>query len=165
MFQFDEPFGSSIFCDDIRNEIGGKNSYMGVYPGSLGVPAFPFVVPKFGVATTIYEPTAMAQVRDWGFPVRVFLPGDDPEQPTLTAEIPPVPREAFEMLDRSRLPEDEEVPKLMILTAGFVLAPLTLRQPGRIKVRATYKEGMVLKLGTCRVELVQAQTSLATPST
>src|SRR5690349_16465929 len=35
------PHGNSIFCDDIRNEVGGKTSFMGVYNGAL-FPAAPF---------------------------------------------------------------------------------------------------------------------------
>jgi hypothetical protein len=31
----------TIFCDDIRHELGGKLSYIGVYSGRLIVPDFP----------------------------------------------------------------------------------------------------------------------------
>lgn len=164
MFQFDEPFGSTIFCDDVRNEIGGKNSYIGVYPGSLALPAFPASVPKFGVVTTIYEPRTMAQARDWKIIVRLYLPGDDSNQPSLTCELPPIPPEAYQMIERSKLPDDEEVPKLVLMNAAFVLAPMILRQPGRIKVRAQYREGVIIKLGSCRVEMTQPQTAIAAAS-
>ena len=33
-------------CDDVRNEIGGKISMMGVYEKTLIVPSIPFVFPK-----------------------------------------------------------------------------------------------------------------------
>lgn len=161
MFQFDEPFGNTIFCDDIRNEIGGKNSYMGVYPGSVAVPAVPYTVPKFAVVATLYEPRSMALARTWNVVVRLFLPGDSENQPTLAAELPPISREIIAKMDQSMLPEDEDVPKLVAMNAGFVLAPMTLRQVGRIKVRATYKEGMVIRLGTCRVDLAQAQPTVS----
>ena len=29
------PYGYTIFCDDFRQEIGGKLSYMGIYRGKL----------------------------------------------------------------------------------------------------------------------------------
>lgn len=33
-----------LFCDDIREEIGGKLSYMGVYADQMAVPTLPFTV-------------------------------------------------------------------------------------------------------------------------
>ena len=36
----------SIFCDDIRHEINGKISLMGIYGDIMYVPDFPFAVPK-----------------------------------------------------------------------------------------------------------------------
>ncbi len=42
----------TIFCDDVRNEVGGKLSYMGVYSGTLLVTEFPIVLPKLCVALT-----------------------------------------------------------------------------------------------------------------
>lgn len=164
MFQFDEPFGSSIFCDDIRNEVGGKNSYIGVYPASLAVPVFPASVPKFGVVTTIYEPRLMAEKRDWEISISVYLPGDNPEQPSLSGSLPPIPRETFQMMDQTMLPADDEVPPLVIMNAAFIFTPMILRQPGRIKVRAKYKEGIVLKLGTCRVEVTRPDAVVTTVS-
>jgi hypothetical protein len=40
----------TIFCDDIRHELGGKLSYIGVYSGRLIVPDFPVTLPKLCVA-------------------------------------------------------------------------------------------------------------------
>lgn len=36
----------TIFCDDVRNEVGGKLSLMGCYSGELSVPSFPMTLPK-----------------------------------------------------------------------------------------------------------------------
>ena len=46
--------GTAIFCDDIRQEVGGKLSLMGVYHGEMiiGAPA-PLALPKLGVAICI----------------------------------------------------------------------------------------------------------------
>jgi hypothetical protein len=43
----------TIYCDDIRQEIGGKLTYVGVYSGSLLTAAFPVALPKFCVAVTV----------------------------------------------------------------------------------------------------------------
>lgn len=39
----------TLFCDDIRQEIGGKISLIGVYSGVLLVPEFPATLPKMCV--------------------------------------------------------------------------------------------------------------------
>ena len=40
---------TSIFCDDIRQEVGNKISYIGCYVGQMIVSQFPIVLPKFCV--------------------------------------------------------------------------------------------------------------------
>src|SRR5580698_7254696 len=47
------PFGSAIFCDDIRQEVGNKPSLMGVYQGEMLLApgtVLPAQLPKLGVA-------------------------------------------------------------------------------------------------------------------
>lgn len=46
----------SIFCDDIRHEVGGKISYIGAYSGRLFVPSFPVIVPKLCIAIIAVTP-------------------------------------------------------------------------------------------------------------
>lgn len=40
----------TIFCDDIRQEMGGKITYVGTYTGSMQVPKFPTMLPKFCIS-------------------------------------------------------------------------------------------------------------------
>jgi len=44
----------SIFCDDIRNEVGNKASYMGVYGKNILIPKTPFVFPQL-CAVIVYD--------------------------------------------------------------------------------------------------------------
>ena len=46
----------TLFCDDIRHEVNGKLSYIGVYAGTLLASAFPATLPKFCVSITILTP-------------------------------------------------------------------------------------------------------------
>lgn len=50
----------TIVCDDIRQEVGNKVSYVGVYAGELIVPTFPFTLPKLcalvNVTTDVEDP-------------------------------------------------------------------------------------------------------------
>lgn len=60
---------STVFCDDIRYEIGGKFSLIGVYNGNLIVPAFPVKLPKLCIASTMVisadSPPKMIMLRVW----------------------------------------------------------------------------------------------------
>jgi hypothetical protein len=47
-----KPFLSTIYCDDIRQEVGGKLSLMGVYNGVMYVQQFPVTLAKFWVVAT-----------------------------------------------------------------------------------------------------------------
>ena len=46
----------TLFCDDIRHEVGGKLSFIGIYSGGLFVPAFPVTLPKLCLSVKIVTP-------------------------------------------------------------------------------------------------------------
>lgn len=46
-------FAYSIFCDDIRNEINGKISLMGIFGNLMYLPEFPAVLPKLCAVLTV----------------------------------------------------------------------------------------------------------------
>ena len=46
----------TIWCDDIRQEIGNKPSFMGVYTGGLVVAALPVVLPRLSIFSWIVTP-------------------------------------------------------------------------------------------------------------
>lgn len=46
----------SIWCDDVRLEVGNKVSYMGVYLNELFVPSFPFVLEKLCLSCQVKTP-------------------------------------------------------------------------------------------------------------
>lgn len=53
------PNGRVIFCDDIRQEVGNKPSFMGVYTSSMVFPAsvtFPITLARLGIAIFWNEP-------------------------------------------------------------------------------------------------------------
>jgi hypothetical protein len=54
----------TLFCDDIRHEVGGKLSFIGVYSGGLFVPAFPVTLSKLCLSVKIVTPA--------GEPLRVL---------------------------------------------------------------------------------------------
>lgn len=51
-----DRFVHAVFCDDIRQEVGGKVSLMGCYQGDLFVPFMPVALPKLCVFVTVSTP-------------------------------------------------------------------------------------------------------------
>jgi hypothetical protein len=47
-----------IYCDDVRQEVGNKQSFIGVYAAELIVDRLPAILPKFCVVTTLSTPIA-----------------------------------------------------------------------------------------------------------
>lgn len=52
----DGRFITAIFCDDIRQEVGNKFSYMGCYQGEVVVQMAPVVLPKLCVYASVSTP-------------------------------------------------------------------------------------------------------------
>src|SRR5262245_47170442 len=78
--------GYTIFCDDIRQEVAGKTSYIGVYQDSLITNApFPMALPKFGISITIFD-SPLKSKKFAEIPFKVFLPGED--APALEGAMP-----------------------------------------------------------------------------
>jgi len=141
--------GYVIFCDDIRQEIAGKTSYIGVYQDDLltSVP-FPTVLPKFGISIVIfYTPTKSRQPQE--IPFKIFLPGHEPI-PALEGQIP-----ITEHVN-ALMPADY-VPPVMRVTANVIIAPLEIKSPGLIRVEA-YLAQRTIDLGTLRVAQMDPAT-------
>jgi hypothetical protein len=104
----------TIWCDDIRQEIGNKPSFMGVYTGKMVVAELPAVLPRLGVFTIVstsldepFKSMKLRVVRDDGTVLLEILP--DPEAiaaPTDKSSVPDATRQTF--------------------SAGFALSPLEL---------------------------------------
>ena len=46
----------TIWCDDIRQELGNKPSFMGVYTGGIVIDALPIILPRLSVVSWIVTP-------------------------------------------------------------------------------------------------------------
>lgn len=150
MIDFTDPFATTIFCDDIRAEIGGKFSYMGVYFGVMYVMTFPIILPKLCIGITFYEPKKLAQAREASVIMKIYLPNDT-DEPSIVGELGSG-REAVSLLSPSELPVEPDVPQLAIANALFMQAPFTVQEPGRIRVRCQYPDGTIIKAGSLRIE-------------
>jgi len=119
--------GYTIFCDDIRDESGGKTSLIGVYRGTMFVNGdFPFLLPKFGMAITYFE--RRGHYSEEEVTLRIFLPGDDDDSPSIQGIVPM--REA-----RSKVASDQIEKEYVVVGSHIVLSPLVIGGSGLIKVR------------------------------
>lgn len=86
-----EPFCYVVWCDDVRQEVGNKPSFMGVYTGGLVVPRLPLTLPRLNAWIVLSVPIEIALVD-----VSVILSRDDglalAEIPAFTPEVPDAPQ-------------------------------------------------------------------------
>jgi hypothetical protein len=146
-----QSWGTTIFCDDIRTEVEGKITLVGIYPADMLVHVpFPLVIPKFGMWVRYFEvPGSLTGDGK----LYVWLPGD--EKASIEADIP------MEQLRSSTAPnpdrDDPDMDLWVHLQMPILLAPLILKQPGRIKVRLHFGETAV-RLGTLPVKAAPPKT-------
>jgi hypothetical protein len=138
------PTGFCIFCEDIRQEINGKQSYIGVFGGSelkvLG--ALPASIGKFSINAIFRQ-----RVTDGIEPItlEVHLPGDDDDKPSARIDA------AIEDIAAQLPPPAADVDDPFLQVAiGFQFNPLAIAQEGRITVSAV-KAGKRYRIGSLRV--------------
>lgn len=149
----DTPFGWVIFCDDVRSEVGNKQSYMGVYRADIILrQQFPATLSKFVIAIHYCErPDEGAEPLE----LLVYFPGDQDDKPSFTAQFP---------ADRHQLvtPDPENSPDPLLTTVLHAeFSPFRLQEEGRIKVRVRRQDGSILKLGAL---IVRGQTRTPDPA-
>jgi hypothetical protein len=140
-------FGYTIFCDDIRNEVGGKLSFIGCYNAVMFVTSpFPLVLPKLcahlHVLTDVIEPFKSVVAR-------CYLPGED--EPVIEDRIEtPDPAEQLELVAKAERQPKE--PRYIAVSASLILSPAHIQEPGLIRIRAIVDGASEeMKLGSLRV--------------
>ena len=149
MKQNADRFVHAIFCDDIRQEMGNKVSFMGCYQGELFVPFVPLMLPKLcvqvTVTTTVEQPLKALTVRlDQGTNqlAVIEISGDE-----LARAIPPATE------DTTRL----------AASVGVMLAPFTITEPGQLRVMVITEEGEMLG-PRLRLKVMPQADTLAVPA-
>jgi hypothetical protein len=154
-----DPFGDTVFCDDIREEVNGKISLIGCYAGSLRfLGPFPAVQPRLGIASFVQLPT------DEEIPALKFLvyfPGDKEDAPFV--------HENIELSENFRKPlppspPPDGMPDLVrrkLLRRQLLLGPIEFKSGGIIRVRLLYGDKRV-SLGALEITAVPRED--ATPT-
>ena len=144
-----DVYGYTLFCDDIRLEADGKFNFIGTYQSQMFVQgSFPVTLPKFAFGISLLQRREhfVADAR-----ILIFLPGDSDEAPSIQSEV----KETMEgaTLGQANLISDfltEEQKSYIAFHANFVCVPLTINQPGSIKVRVVHKDRLI-RLGSLAV--------------
>lgn len=133
----------AIYCDDIRTELGGKNSFMGVYETEMVIPAFPITLPKLCAQLKLLLPKGKMPNS-----IRFMLLSDDSvmAEALLTEEQlhqhpPPQPAAGIPIEDFS-----------IGIVAMFAFAPVTFEKPTTLKVRI-YADDEEIKGNSLRVRI------------
>lgn len=150
--EFERPessFGYCIFCEDIRQEINNKLTYVGVFFGPelnvLGT--LPSNIGKFCIQA-IFKQRFADGLESLAF--EVHMPGDDDDKPTARQEAT-VDQMAAVM---PPLSTDNDDPFLQV-GIGMQFNPLEIRQEGKIQV-SVLRAGKRYRLGTIKVRAVPA---------
>lgn len=139
-----------IYCDDIREEVGNKVSYMGVYAGEMTVPSVPVMLPKLclavKVSTDLADPFQSLEVR--------VVKGEDEVELLATGPVP--------------LPYPPPVSEIEQGTARFnaqlaiVLSPFQIDEETVIWVKAI-TEREELRCDPLRIRVLQSGAPVVSP--
>jgi len=136
--------GYTIFCDDIREEVGGKRSFMGVYTGTLVIHGdFPVILPKFCMSVSLILERDIRKIED--YVLYVQLPGK--EEHAFEADVKM--KDVVKSVTDGRLNESDDGG--LRIGANIIISPLQIDEPGFIRVRANQSGGAIMKLGSLKV--------------
>lgn len=141
---------TAIYCDDIRNEVGGKLSFMGVYSADMYLPGFPVTLPKLCVFVTVKIPHneyPKDQVKIQIVEGKNELSLIELDELSLEQNRPQAQESNQESDIESNLEE-----KSFALSVGFTLSPFQLQAPTNLKVRA-YVDGEEIKANSLKIRL------------
>jgi len=149
-----ERFAHALYCDDIRVEVGNKQSLIGIYQSKMFVPSFPIVLPKLCVAiwvvTPIHNPFRKMKLKILSDDSVLF----EQENPigALSNQKPEPPI------------DDPDKPRVFTTYFAIQLAPFPIQKPTILRVRVA-TEDEELPAGGLTIEAAPKSTDApAAPS-
>ena len=128
---------------------------MGIYNGVLFATALPTMLPRFAMAVSIFEPEQMALGRGYDLVIRIFMPGDAKEKPSIEIPIPSQPKETLKKgLDI--LPRNPDMPRLLRSFTPILLHNFEIREAGAIRLRVQYGSE-ALKIGALTIAVASPE--------
>lgn len=144
-----QPYGISVFCDDIRFEQQNKLSLIGCYnQGLILYQPPPIVLPKFCIYVQVRFPVELQSAKK----LIVYMPGED--QPFFNMDIPGDPEHfkldsLFKDHDQEKdTKEDIQRQRAFIVPLSF--SPFPIAKEGTIRVRMVHGSE-ILRVGALAV--------------
>src|SRR5271166_4680676 len=129
MSEIRNAWGFTLFADDLRHEIGGKVSLIGIYPAELIQPMeFPITIPKLAMLIKYYEVKGALK---GDLNMKIFLPGDPEGMATLSWTI----SEATKGTAQTPYEPASDGDIVFNLTMPIIVSPLTIKEEGFVRVR------------------------------
>jgi hypothetical protein len=138
-----EPFGITMFCDDIRFEQFGKISLIGCYGPELHIFGdLPTVIPKLGFFVQLRFPNRdMSSLR-----ILIYFP-DNEEEPKNTFDFS---SEITRNISSVKSEQIGDIQPLFAINFPIVFNGLELKTEGYFKVRILYDD-KILRAGALKV--------------
>lgn len=132
----------SIVCDDIRQEVGNKHSYMGIYGSDMFFQQFPVTVPKLCMVISARTPVSAP------FKALSFRVLKDESEILGSADV-----------DMATIPKGDTVSaEVYIAQISLVFSPINFDGPCKLSVRVI-TESEELKAGAVRIRAVDTVSS------
>ncbi len=134
------PSGHTIFCDDIRHEMGGKITFVGTYTNVMYVNGnLPAVLPKLCMGIVYRQEQQSLE----GATIKIFMPGEDDDNPTAMFHVEP---------QADLIPPPSEQFTFNEFRIFFEAPGVLIQEEGRIRVRA-YRGDDEIRIGALTVAL------------
>lgn len=124
------------YCEDVRIEITGQTSHIGIFNGTLVAQSFPINLPKFAMAVEISTPVE-EQLQTLRFELT-----SDLGQVILSQDFPSELLQQQKNIAHDDAFENSEEKRVGFRTQFFV-APLTLSEPTMLRSRIITEKGEV----------------------
>ncbi|HEN47124.1 MAG TPA: hypothetical protein ENI75_02030 [Mizugakiibacter sp.] len=132
----------TIFCDDIRQEVSGKTSYIGVYSDKMMVSQLPAFLPRLCVSVSAITPVN-TPFRE----LAVHILKDD--EVIANHKFDPSGIAVFTAAIEA-IPQDERADRLQVVRSVFIFSPIQIDAPCTLQVQVDTEEeqlrGMSLRI-------------------
>lgn len=151
-----EPYGATVFCDDIRFETNGKLTLIGCYSGEMTFngPA-PGILPTFAAFVMVRVPVSV----DFKRVSVVVFKHDGADVTELLRSSIEVERSEIDKIEERRGDIDSSE-KVTLVSVPCQWQLLQFSAPGFVKVRAYLDDEKEIKVGALRVNFAQAKSEV-----
>lgn len=136
----------TIWCDDVRMEVGNKMSLMGIYSAELLVPTFPFVLQKLCLSCKI-----SADIKKPFKQLKIVVSKND----EVIAEVDLTESVLQQSVESNQIKDNA---KFIAVQSFFAFGQMTIDKPVTFRAEAISDTGVIKGHGL-RVELAQQNTA------